>query len=75
RELPSGLALRMWGFPWLTWAALAAMATVLVLMVFDDSARPQLLWSAGATGVVLVVALVRGFRSDDTSGTHSHHRD
>ncbi|MFE7117720.1 amino acid permease [Streptomyces sp. NPDC057654] len=62
RELPDRLTLRMWGFPWLTWAALAAMATVLVLMLFDDSARPQLLWSAGATGVVLLVSLLREWR-------------
>ncbi len=53
------LPLRMWAFPWLTWAALVAMAGVLVLMLTDDSARPQLLWSAGATAAVLAVAGVR----------------
>ncbi|MFJ3905690.1 amino acid permease [Streptomyces sp. NPDC090025] len=63
RERPEALTLRMWGFPWLTWTALGAMAVVFVLMLFDDSARPQLLWSAGATAVVLAVAGLRELRA------------
>ncbi|MEV6548080.1 amino acid permease [Streptomyces sp. NPDC051597] len=63
REAPERLTLRMWGFPYLTWAALAAMAAVLVLMLFDDGARPQVLWSAGATAAVLLVAVVREWRT------------
>ncbi|MFE1767855.1 amino acid permease [Streptomyces angustmyceticus] len=62
REAPGKLTLRMWGFPYLTWAALVAMGGVLVLMLTDDTARPQLLWSAGATAVVLLVAGVRALR-------------
>ncbi|MFD5100858.1 amino acid permease [Streptomyces albidochromogenes] len=63
REAPQTLTLRMWGFPWLTWVTLAGLGGVLLLMLTDDAARPQLLWSAGATGVVLVVALVREVRA------------
>ncbi|MFJ2741941.1 amino acid permease [Streptomyces sp. NPDC087440] len=63
REMPERLTLKMWAFPYLTWAALAAMAVVLVLMLLDASARPQLLWSAGATGLVLLVSLVRELRA------------
>ncbi|MET9362002.1 amino acid permease [Streptomyces sp. NPDC006632] len=63
REAPETLTLRMWAFPYLTWAALAAMAAVLVLMLFDASARPQVLWSAAATAVVLAVAGVRELRT------------
>ncbi|MCX5201211.1 amino acid permease [Streptomyces sp. NBC_00237] len=63
REMPERLTLKMWAFPYLTWAALAAMGVVLVLMLLDDTARPQLLWSAGATALVLLVALVREFRA------------
>ncbi|WP_432145181.1 amino acid permease [Streptomyces sp. bgisy084] len=63
RENPGTLTLRMWAFPYLTWAALLAMAGVLVLMLTDDTARPQLLWSAGATGAVLLVAGVRELRA------------
>ncbi|MEU0402511.1 amino acid permease [Streptomyces sp. NPDC006197] len=64
REAPETLSLRMWGFPWLTWVALAAMGAVVVLMLFDDGARPQVLWSAGATGVVLLVAWARELRTN-----------
>ncbi|MFC0600947.1 amino acid permease [Streptomyces palmae] len=63
REAPGKLVLRMWAFPWLTWTALAAMAAVLVLMLTDAQARPQLLWSAGATCAVLLVAGVREWRA------------
>ncbi|MGW7417840.1 amino acid permease [Streptomyces sp. NPDC054863] len=63
REMPERLTLRMWAFPYLTWAALAAMGVVLVLMLLDDTARPQLLWSAGATVAVLLVSLVRELRA------------
>ncbi|MGI5338002.1 amino acid permease [Streptomyces sp. CA-181903] len=62
REMPERLTLRMWCFPYLTWAALAGMAAVLVLMLTDDAARPQLLWSAAATGAVLAVAGIRELR-------------
>ncbi|KUJ69314.1 amino acid transporter [Streptomyces albus subsp. albus] len=63
REAPERLVLRMWLFPWLTWAALAGMAAVLVLMLTDGQARPQLLWSTGATTAVLLVAGVREWRA------------
>ncbi|MGP9020822.1 amino acid permease [Streptomyces sp. BR1] len=66
REAPEKLTLKMWAFPWLTWAALAAMAAVLVLMLLDDNARPQLLWSTGATAAVLAVAFVRERRARPT---------
>ncbi|MFJ7944123.1 amino acid permease [Streptomyces sp. NPDC096354] len=62
REAPEALALRMWCFPWLTWVTLAALVAVLVLMLTDDVARPQVLWSAGATGLVLLVAGARELR-------------
>ncbi|MEU2787575.1 amino acid permease [Streptomyces sp. NPDC007100] len=68
RTAPEKLTLRMWGFPYLTWVALAAMAAVLVLMLTDDGARPQLLWSAAATGAVLVVAGVRELRKRRSGG-------
>ncbi|RFC74301.1 amino acid permease [Streptomyces sp. AcE210] len=63
REAPERLVLRMWGFPWLTWATLAAIAAVIGLMLTDDSARPQLLWSTGATALVVAVAGVRELRA------------
>ncbi|RST13662.1 amino acid permease [Streptomyces sp. WAC05374] len=68
REAPQTLSLRMWGFPWLTWTALAAMAAVLVLMLLDDGSRPQVLWSGAATGTVLAVAWVREWRTRPRNG-------
>ncbi|MDF6021134.1 amino acid permease [Streptomyces sp. JH34] len=59
REAPGALSLRMWCFPYLTWVTLAGLLAVLVLMLTDDAARPQVLWSAGATGLVVLVAVVR----------------
>ncbi|MCF3171680.1 amino acid permease, partial [Streptomyces violaceoruber] len=56
REAPEALSLRMWCFPYLTWLTLAGLLGVLVLMLTDDAARPQVLWSAGATALVLLVA-------------------
>ncbi|MFG2518645.1 amino acid permease [Streptomyces sp. NPDC048527] len=63
REAPERLVLRMWGFPWLTWVTLAAMAAVIGLMLTDETARPQLLWSTGATALVVAVAGVRELRA------------
>ncbi|MFF7200316.1 amino acid permease [Streptomyces sp. NPDC008141] len=63
REAPGTLTLKMWAFPWLTWATLVAIAGVLVLMLTDDTARPQVLWSSGAAAAVLIVAGVRELRS------------
>ncbi|NEC19977.1 amino acid permease [Streptomyces parvus] len=59
QEAPDALALRMWWFPYLTWVTLAGLLGVLLLMLTDDAARPQVLWSAGATAVVLLVAVGR----------------
>ena len=60
---PAGLPLRMWGFPYLTWLAIAAMAALLVAMFFDPSGRPQLLASLALTAVVVVVGIVRQVRA------------
>ncbi|MGW8886375.1 amino acid permease [Streptomyces sp. NPDC055749] len=62
REAPEALTLKMWCFPYLTWLTLAGLLGVLVLMLTDDAARPQVLWSAGATALVLLVAVGREFR-------------
>jgi aromatic amino acid permease len=62
REAPHTLSLRMWAFPWLSWAALLGMLAVLALMLGDPGARPQVVWSGAATGVVLVAAAVREWR-------------
>ncbi|WP_299528113.1 amino acid permease [uncultured Streptomyces sp.] len=68
QEAPEALALRMWCFPYLTWVTLAALFGVLLLMLTDDAARPQVLWSAGATVLVLLVAGAREWRVRRATG-------
>ncbi|GAA3487491.1 amino acid permease [Streptomyces cremeus] len=52
RESPELLTIRMWGFPYLTWAALLAIAGVFVAMATTPGGRDQLYVSA-----VMVAAL------------------
>ncbi|WP_461010436.1 amino acid permease [Streptomyces capparidis] len=59
REAPGRLALRMWGFPYLTWLALAGMGGVLVLMAADGPSRPKLLSAGALTAGLAVVAVAR----------------
>ncbi|WP_374991090.1 amino acid permease [Streptomyces sp. LHD-70] len=63
RRAPERLVLKMWGFPWLTRASLAAIAAVVGLMLTDAEARPQLLWSTGATAAVMAIAGLREWRA------------
>ncbi|MGA6169840.1 amino acid permease [Streptomyces sp. NPDC012600] len=67
QEAPGALVLRMWCFPYLTWLTLAGLLGVLVLMLTDADARPQVLWSAGATALVLLVAVGRQWREGKRS--------
>ncbi|MFJ8163215.1 amino acid permease [Streptomyces sp. NPDC096136] len=59
REAPERLTVRMWGFPYLTWLALAGVAGVLVLMAAGEDTRTQVLFTGGlavalaATGYVM----------------------
>ncbi|MFF7543208.1 amino acid permease [Streptomyces canus] len=52
REAPERLAVRTWAFPYLTWLALAGMATILVLMAREPDTRVQLYWTGGMTLVL-----------------------
>ncbi len=59
RTDPEQLKVRMWLFPWLTYASIAAMVVVIAAMAFVDDVRTQLWWSLGSLLVVVVAALVR----------------
>nr|WP_328798999.1 amino acid permease [Puerhibacterium puerhi] len=51
---PGGrLPLRMWGYPWLTWLVLVALAGLVVLMLSDAAARAQVAATAGLVVVIL----------------------
>ncbi|MYW65722.1 amino acid permease [Streptomyces sp. SID8379] len=55
REQPEKLVVKMWLFPYLTWATIAMISFVLVYMLTDDAGREQVLLS------LLVAAFVVGF--------------
>nr|WP_083973592.1 amino acid permease [Isoptericola dokdonensis] len=54
RESGAAMPLRAWGYPWLTWAVLVALAALVVLMLSDAAARAQLAATAGVVVVILV---------------------
>ncbi|MEU6282743.1 amino acid permease [Streptomyces sp. NPDC047028] len=63
RESPEKLVVRMWLYPYLTWAAAALIVFVLGYMLTDtkgaSSGRTTVLLSLGVAAVVLVVAVVK----------------
>ncbi|MGP3772175.1 amino acid permease [Streptomyces sp. SDT5-1] len=59
REQPEKLVVKMWLFPYLTWATIAAISFVLVYMLTDDAGREQVLLSLLVAVFVVAFALVR----------------
>ncbi|MFD6227799.1 amino acid permease [Streptomyces sp. NPDC060232] len=58
REAPERLVVRMWGFPYLTWVALAGVAAVLVLMALGEDTRVQVVFTGGLTVALAVTGYV-----------------
>ncbi|MGE7391229.1 amino acid permease [Streptomyces sp. NPDC004126] len=52
REAPGKLVVKMWGFPYLTWVALAGVAGVLVLMALGEDTRTQVVFTGGLTAAL-----------------------
>ncbi|MDX8149404.1 amino acid permease [Lentzea sp. BCCO 10_0061] len=52
-------AVPMWGYPYLSWLALAAIAGIIVLMLSDEQARGQILSTGVLVAVIAAVALSR----------------
>ncbi|WP_455356549.1 amino acid permease [Streptomyces sp. SYSU K217416] len=59
REAPEKLTVKMWLFPYLTWAAAAMITFVLVYMLFDDANREVVLLSVLVAAIVVAVGVVR----------------
>ncbi|MFB7620073.1 amino acid permease [Kitasatospora sp. NPDC056181] len=55
RESPELLTVRMWGYPYLTWVAMAAVVGILALMTTTEGNREQL-YAAGVLVVLLIGA-------------------
>ncbi|WP_156227534.1 amino acid permease [Corynebacterium comes] len=49
---------RMWGWPWLGWVTMAALWALVILMLFDDAARSQVIAVAVVTGLLVLLANV-----------------
>ncbi|MFF7363102.1 amino acid permease [Streptomyces sp. NPDC008125] len=62
RESPGKPVVRMWLFPYLTWATIAMISFVLVYMLTDDAGREQVLLSLLVAAAVVAVSLVRDRR-------------
>ncbi|EFE74429.1 amino acid permease [Streptomyces filamentosus] len=62
RETPGKLVVRMWLFPYLTWATIAAISFILVYMLTDDTAREQVVLSLLVAALVVGISLVREIR-------------
>ncbi|MFJ7330049.1 amino acid permease [Streptomyces cyaneofuscatus] len=63
RENPDKLVVRMWLFPYLTWATIAAISFVLVYMLTDDTAREQVVLSLLVAALVVGISLFREARA------------
>jgi GABA permease len=62
REAPEKLALRMWGFPYLTYFAIAGMVAILGAMaLIPDQRSPLALGVASLAGLMVIYALRRRF--------------
>ena len=67
RTSPEKLAVKMWLFPYLTIATIAAILAVLLLMLFKDDTRSQLLLSLLSWVVVLILYAVTKWRGGSVS--------
>ncbi|MFD6239923.1 amino acid permease [Streptomyces diastaticus] len=59
RETPERLVVRMWLFPYLTWATVAGIVFVIGYMLFDEAGRTQMALSLLVAVLVVAVSLVR----------------
>ena len=55
-EKEGSITVRMWGYPYLTWLALAMMAGLTILMFTDETTRNQLF----ATIIVVIILTILG---------------
>ncbi|MFE3579002.1 amino acid permease [Streptomyces vinaceus] len=62
REAPDKLTVKMWFFPYLTWATAAMITFVLGYMVYDKDNRETVTLSLLVAAVVLVIGVVRDVR-------------
>ncbi|MFH7595012.1 amino acid permease [Streptomyces racemochromogenes] len=62
REAPEKVTVKMWLFPYLTWATAAMITFVLGYMVYDKDNRETVLYSLLVAAVVIAIGVVRNAR-------------
>ncbi|MFJ8211564.1 amino acid permease [Streptomyces sp. NPDC096033] len=62
REAPEKVTVRMWLFPYLTWATAAMITFVLGYMVYDKDNRETVLYSLLVAAVVIAIGVLRNAR-------------
>ncbi|MFD3720464.1 amino acid permease [Streptomyces sp. NPDC058674] len=72
REAPGKLVVRMWGFPYLTWAALAGVVGVLVLMALGEDTRVQVVFTGGLTAALAATGYVLQRRAAARGAARPH---
>lgn len=65
------LEIRMWLFPYLTWASIVAIVVLLVGMLFLDDTRDELILSAALAAVVIAIGVVHYRRRDRAGAAQS----
>ena len=67
REEPEALTLKMWLFPWLTYACIVAIIAVIGAMALVDDVRDQLWWSLASLAVVVGLSVWHTRKRESTS--------
>ncbi|MBP0454700.1 amino acid permease [Kitasatospora sp. RG8] len=67
RESPELLTVRMWGYPYLTWVAMAAVVGILALMTTTEGNREQLY----AAGVLVALLIGAGLLKQRRDAAHN----
>ncbi|WP_030201429.1 amino acid permease [Streptomyces sp. NRRL S-87] len=58
KEAPEKLTVKMWFFPWLTWATAALITFVIGYMFYDDGNREVVIWSTVVAVAVVLTGVV-----------------
>lgn len=49
---------RMWGYPWLPWLTLATLGGFILLMLFDDGGRTELISALVVVGAIVIASFI-----------------
>ncbi|OEU92286.1 amino acid transporter [Streptomyces abyssalis] len=76
REMPERHTVRMWLFPYLTYATIALMLFVIGYMFYDDEGRQQMVMSVSVAAIVLFLGILlqRRHRLQESDGTREQEK-